>query len=391
MSVQAETEKGVAQQLRSWFDRFVPLAFHGLERMLIDDKTRFCFKALDSGNGEVKLEGESFRYTAMSLLGLARMEQLGQSASYDTGRILDRLSEWGPTAELGNAGLVLWAQVLCGDPRAESLAKVIAARRDEELAPSKNNSSMEMGFLLIGLSEAMRAGLGGLGQLAADVAELLLRNRNEQTALFQFTRKVRRKNLHRARSDGRLGSFASNVYATMGLSAYHRATGNREALQAARSCAERICSLQGAEGQWWWVYQTHRPVPAVRYPVYTVHQDAMGHMMMLAASLADSNTTAYDEAMLKSWTWLDQRLECVGTELVDESGGMIWRAVQRDHPDVTGRLGLSRAEISRMGRVAWLGIEDKRPLYDGFVCPECRPYHLGWVLLAAAMLAERGA
>ena len=146
--------------------------------------------------------------------------------------------------------------------------------------------------------------------------------------------------------------------------------------------------LQGPHGEWWWVYHSHRARTAVRYPVYGVHQDAMGPMALYAAALADGCSERYDAAALKSLQWFDTTPDAPRAELVDAPRGVVWRAVQHDDPAMTGRLGLGEGELKRMGRVAWLGSADDRPLRDGFVCPECRPYHLGWVLLAAAMHEE---
>ena len=74
--------------------------------------------------------------------------------------------------------------------------------------------------------------------------------------------------------------------------------------------------------------------------------------------------------------------------MVDAERGVVWRATQHDDPATTANLGLSRSELARMGRAAWFGIADNRRFTTGFVCPECRPYHLGWILLAAALFEE---
>ncbi len=193
-----------------------------------------------------------------------------------------------------------------------------------------------------------------------------------------------RKNLHRARVDARLGSFASQVYPTIGFSMMARATGDGAALAKAKQCADQIARLQGQHGEWWWVYRVRKAAPAVRYPVYTVHQDAMGPMMLAAAALADGCTDRYDAAIAKSLRWFDER-----PDLPDAERGVVWRAVQLDDPQGTERLGLSPKEIWRMGRSAWLGTVDERNVgTHGYVCPECRPYHLGWILLADALFEE---
>ncbi|MEE2887030.1 MAG: hypothetical protein VX951_06325, partial [Planctomycetota bacterium] len=223
---------------------------------------------------------------------------------------------------------------------------------------------------------------------AEQVAALLLDNQQPQTGLFSFGRKLRRKNLHRARMDSRLGSFASQVYPVMGLSAFATASGDGDTGARARACADRLVELQGPSGQWWWVYHRNSAIPAIRYPVYTVHQDAMGPMALLAAAMWDDNTDRYDGAILNSLSWFQNRPECPSEEMVAGQRGVVWRAVQRDQPESTGRLGLGTGELLRMGRAAWFGWPDTKSLDAGFVCPECRPYHLGWILLAQAMYED---
>ncbi|MCB9890000.1 MAG: hypothetical protein H6836_10540 [Planctomycetes bacterium] len=377
--------------IRSAFDRFRPLSFLGLSRMVCESGEVFCFLARADGAGSLRLEGHSERYSAMSLIGLARQEALGRDTGFDTGAIADHLASWAPDAyDLGDAGLVLWTQLLRGEARVEQTAAAMLRRRDELAAPGYALASMETGFLLIGLAEALRAGVGGqeLRAFADEVAERLSANQDPSTHLFRFARKLRRKNLHRARMDSRLGSFASQVYPTMGFAALARATGDGRARAIATGCAQRLCALQGPQGQWWWVYQQHRAVPAIRYPVYTVHQDAMGPMALLAAALADGYTDRFDPAVLRSFTWFDERPERASDELIAEREGAVWRAVQHDDPQTTGRLGLGAGELRRMGRAAWFNTQDTRGLRPGFVCGECRPYHLGWVLLADAMFEE---
>lgn len=227
-----------------------------------------------------------------------------------------------------------------------------------------------------------------MAQFADDTAAVLLRNQDEGTGLFSFSRQVRRKNVFRSRRETRLGSFASQVYPTMALAALHQAGGASEWLRAAERCAERIVSLQGPTGQWWWIYHCRKASPAVCYPVYSVHQDAMGPMMLLATALASRQPRRFDAAIERSLAWFDSRQECAQTPLLDAAGGMVWRAVQHDAPHTTGALGLGPGERLRLGRVAWTGSRDRRPFGTGHVCPESRPYHHGWILLAAAMWSQ---
>lgn len=389
---QVEPRGDAVTRARSAFvERFVPVSLRGLARMVAADGDVFCFRAIEAPAGSLELDGTSERYSAMTAIGLVRQMQLGTDVGIDVEPFVERLAAWATSApDLGDAGLVLWLHALRRDARAEALARRIVERAGELDGRRAPWPSMERGFLLIGLAEALRAGVdvAGLRDLAERTARDLRRNQDPGTGLFSFARPAWRKNLHRARLDARLGSFASQVYPTMGFAALARATGDSGALDVARRCAARLCELQGDAGQWWWIYHVRRPRIALRYPVYSVHQDAMGPMALLAVELADPDVR-FADAVAKSLAWFDDRPECAGAELVDAARGVVWRAVQHDRPETTGRLGLSDRELRRMGRNAWLGGADARPLAPGAVCNECRPYHLGWVLLAHAMLEER--
>jgi hypothetical protein len=391
--VQPAAREGERERIRSTFrEVFVPAALAGLPRMLVEDGRWFSFKAFAGDLPDaLRNEGRSERYSAMVLIGLERQRALGRSDAVPTERVVESLAAWAPDAPvLGDAGLVLWIHVMRGDARAEPLARRIVARQAELSRPAFGFASMDMGCLLLGLGEALRAGCEVEGQraLADEVARRLALQQDPGSQLFSFARRVRRKNLHRVRLDTRLGSFASQVYPTMGFAAHARATGDPRSAAIARGCAERICSLQGDRGQWWWIYNVRGGRAAVRYPVYAVHQDAMGPMMLCAAALAAGDDPRFHRAIDRSLGWFEQRPELPDRALVDPARGVVWRAVQHDDPSRTERLGLGRGELRRMGRSAWLGAADTRICRDGHVCPECRSYHLGWILLADAMYEE---
>ena len=367
--------------------RWEPLAAEALARMFVPHEDAYCALARCDATGSIVLSGVSSRYTAMVLIGLAAQAAQGNAVDFPSSGAWDRTAAWGWGAEsLGDVGLALWGLALRGDDRAGRLIDVILARREEVLAERGDFASMEMGWLLTGLSEAIAAGAtqADIRGTARSVSCRLLENQCAETGLFCFSRVVRARNIHRMRVNACLGSFASQVYPMIGLCRYVAATGDREPLPAAVRCAEAICSLQGPQGQWWWIYHVRKGSVALRYPVYSVHQDAMGPMALLAVGKLDE-TLRYDAAIAKSLAWMDQHPELPERRLVEEGRGMIWRAIQRCNPSRAGRLGLSARERLRMHLSAWTGREDRRAMARGFVCDVCRPYHMGWVLLAGAM------
>ncbi len=371
------------------FARLVAIARRGLPRLVTADGRALCHRALQRPGGQVALEGRSERYTAMALIGIGHWQQHdpGAAPPLPLDELYAGLAAW-PSPSAGDQGLILWAQLLRGDARATATAQALLQRREQVFDARSDFASMEMGFLLRGLAAGRAAGLPGMAEFADEVAAMLLRNQDQHTGLFSFSRRVRRKNLFRTRRETHLGSFASQVYPTMALAALTAAGGDPCWLRAAERCAERIASLQGPTGQWWWIYQCRRATPAVRYPVYTVHQDAMGPMLLLSTALASGQPRRFDTAIERSLQWFDHRDERPDAELLDDAGGMVWRAVQRDDPATTAALGLGSGELLRLGRVAWTGTEDRRGFHGGHVCPESRPYHHGWILLAAAMWAQ---
>jgi hypothetical protein len=315
-------------------------------------------------------------------------ERLGKNSSFDIDGVCSVLADWvGQDAYLGDAGLVLWALALRNDSRAEKVFATIADRAERVHRAGSPQNSASLGWLLTGLSAAIREGIGGSDarNLATSIYQLLARNRNATTGLFSLTGAGRRKNILQQRLNSRLGSFASQVYPTLGLSSYALATGEGEPLSLARQTADQLCRLQGSEGQWWWIYDVNAGSPAMQYPVYSVHQDGMGPMALLSVTLASGGRREYADAIWKSLAWLDTHPEQPEEELVEQDIGVVWRAIQRDQPTQTGAFGLGLRERLRLNLSAWIRWADQRTFESGFICRECRPYHLGWILVAAAL------
>ncbi|MCE5328563.1 MAG: hypothetical protein LLG01_19340 [Planctomycetaceae bacterium] len=379
-SVSIQTELG----------RLMPLAMEGLDRLYVPEARAFCRTGIRNEQGIVVREGLSMRYTAMALIGLAAQWQLGNEAARDYSPALTHLVEWAMgEAPVGNLGLVLWALTLWQDSRADDVLNLIDVRRAELLSPSAPASSMELGWLLTGLGHWLgwKKPVNWAVELAATAGETLLANQSSASGLFTLSgRKGIRDAVAPLRR--RLGSFASQVYPVVGLARCAIAMGWRHFSAAARLCADRLCCLQGVGGQWWWIYSVRRGQVVVRYPVYSVHQDAMGPMAMMAVA-ETLNMDLYDPAIAAGLEWLTRHPECPGEDMIDYSQSMIWRAVQRDPRVSTGAFGLGPRERRMLWLVGWTDRVDRRPFRDGFVCHECRPYHLGWVLLAAAMAHGR--
>jgi hypothetical protein len=166
------------------------------------------------------------------------------------------------------------------------------------------------------------------------------------------------------------------VYPIHALANYSRVSGSQQALDAASRCAEQICRLQGAEGQWWWQYDRRTGDILERYPVYAVHQDAMAPMALIA--LKEAGGPAFDRAMKKGLDWLQHAPE-INASLIDENADLIWRKVARREP---GKLTRYIQGVTRRfsPSLSMPGLDRLFP--PRAVDYEDRPYHLGWLLYA---------
>src|SRR5262249_50074264 len=124
---------------------------------------------------------------------------------------------------------------------------------------------------------------------------------------------------------GAVGSFADQVYPIYAFSKCSIAFGNESARNAAIECASAIGKAQGPLGQWWWHYDASSGQVVQRYPVYSVHQHAMGPMALIALKTAAQRN--FSEAIFKGLNWIFGANE-LHTSMCDDDSSVIWRAIQ---------------------------------------------------------------
>lgn len=177
---------------------------------------------------------------------------------------------------------------------------------------------------------------------------------------------------------GHIGCFADQVYPIYALVRFAVAFGDEAALEIARSCAEAICRLQGPEGQWWWHYDSLSGRVFQQYPVFSVHQDGMAPMALLA--LAEATGCDFTEPIYKGLRWITGVNE-LSHDLRDRSSNIIWRSI---YPESKYRRYLT-------GALSFIGHgDDVRHIENPTIKVECRPYHFGWLLYAFADQWQRG-
>ena len=344
------------------------MAVRSLARMYRPGERLFAFRLRREGDGIVS-EGLSPRYTAISLIGLAVEDKATATTilgPHDLSTVYGRLLEnVATTTNLGDVALTLWAGAALGHPDRRLAVDRLRALHPETMA----HPTVELAWVLSALTHDDGA--------ADDVRETafrrLLASFNRHTSVFPHVIGGERQN----KVASHVSCFADLVYPTQALSFYAQRTGSTEARDAARACADYMCRMQGADGQWWWHYDYRTGRVLERYPVYAVHQDSMAPMALFAA--AEASGQSYDEAIRRGLLWLESSPELDASTLVDEGADLIWRKVARREPNKLSRY--AQALASRVHK------DLRIPGLDRVFPPrsidyEDRPYHLGWVFYA---------
>jgi hypothetical protein len=358
--------------------RFISLAVQGLVPMFVPQRQLFCHRLKKTDRGMVQ-EGISQRYTAMTLMGLHRLEQAGTVSTLDTKPILDALlSDLAWVDNIGDLGVVLW---LCGIVCPERFAEV-EHRLDPKTALTRfkggrRGVTMELGWFLTGVSYWAQRDpkkSAELKPLAFETYRVLTKNQGEGTFFGHLSTSSSLAGIVR----GRIGSFADQVYPMYGMAQFSKAYQHEEAAKRSLKTALGICEAQGPLGQWWWHYDAPGGRVADGYPVFSVHQHAMGPMTLFG--LGDIIDCNFDEWIYKGLRWISSNNE-LSFDMESPSEGVIWRCIYR-----------SRRSLGRYVKAAFGHYSDQaehnRP-EDLSVLYECRPYELGWLLYAFADRVER--
>ncbi len=345
------------------------MSVRGLEPMLYPERNLFSYKLKRTPEGLVK-EGISSRYTIIALLGLQRAEQIGLCPSFDARTIFDGLvRETRRIDNGGDWGLLLW---LCALRAPEELPHlIVCAGLDTLLTRFQDvgeRRTMEMAWVLAGLAHMRMAGAAAprvLSTLAFRIYRLIIQN---QGAEGVFGHQAEGES-YTGKFQGRLGSFADQVYPIYALSKFAQAWGVEEAVRHARRCADTVCRLQGPMGQWWWHYDSANGRVVGKYPVYSVHQDGMAPMALFA--LNQVSGVDYDSHVQRGVEWIYGANE-LGVDMRDLSTNTIWRCI---------RQSTLRRYSSELLALAGM------PHFSGKlkVLYECRPYHLGWLLYSFSL------
>jgi hypothetical protein len=359
------------------------LALDILPRLTNPTSGLFSHKThLDSGR--YVNQGANPFYTAICLIGLvshgsdrAAALTADLASSFDAvGRACED-----PASPINLLACALWSFSLAQDSRADS----VLARLDASLDPPRQ-TAMELGLVMSGLSAAAE-GCPRLRdaavRLAGGCAPELLGRFSAPASLFSGIARADRglDALH-----ARVTTFASQVYPIHGLAEYARVVSDRLAPEA-RAAADRIVDVQGSLGQWWWIYSVRSGEVLEGYPVYVVHQDAMAFLAL--AALQNIGEGSYESALHAGLEWAMCQNE-LGRGLIQSEPPFFARALQRKGTDPDGFFGLSRADHWRVVLASLVGRGRGTSALprDLEILDEDRPYHLGWLLHATALVRD---
>lgn len=364
LEVESPSPAATARTSEALLDRLRRMAHVSLPRMYSRGAGRYVFTVRREGAGMVPA-GVSDRYTAIALIGLAADGLDRWTLPFDPIQMASTLIDGLPECEnLGDAALITWAAAAVGVDTAAAW-KQVARLFDQRAAHPTVETSWALAASVIDGGHAAPV-------LQQSLLASVLQAWNPQSAVFGHTAGGGSARSH-------VACFADQVYPIFALSRFAAKHGDLAALDAAGRCARRICALQGADGQWWWHYD-HRTGDIVEgYPVYAIHQDAMGPMALRA--LKEAGGGEFDEPVRKGLQWLDASPELHGGSLIDDDAQMLWRKVARREPMKATRY-LQAACTKLHPRLRAPGVDVIFPA--AVIDFEDRPYHWGWFLYAWA-------
>lgn len=346
------------------------LAASGLVRMLDPEKQIFCYIYGRTSTGMTR-QGLSPRYTMMSLLGLHRYERSGRRSPVAIFPVLDALlKDTGWITNAGDLGLLLWT---CAELAPERLPQVYnefrAAQALERFSDGAQGCTMDVAWYLTGLATCCLSGhadLPGMAEQMAAARQVLKRNCGPAGVYGHLTRSFPLREYVRRR----VGTFADQVYPTIAFARLSRVLKDDDAREMALRTARTMCHLQAPKGEWPWRYDSSNGRVISRYPVYSVHQHAMGPMMLFEAGEACG--CDFSDAIYKGLAWIKGENE-LGRDFIEPSLGLIWRSIYLAPIHACTDAALRIVQLRQ-------GTTDAQPK----VSYECRPYELGWLLYAFA-------
>ncbi len=345
------------------------LSVKGLEEMYLPDKYEFAMKKKKI-NGKVIHEGENLRYSLINLLGLHKAYSHNLPVKINLKEIvLHQINKVDTYNGVGEIGLLLWATSLISPENIKMfLPKINFNNVLNNYNDAKLGNTMELSWLLTGLLLAStfdKNFKNTIGNLTKEVYARIRLNYGGH-GIFRHEAKISLNGKFR----GKIGSFADQVYPIYAFSLYSQQLQNEEALMIAKDCAIKICEHQGKQGQWMWHYNAETGNVVSKFPVYSVHQDAMAPFTLFAVQKATGIN--FEKYIYKGLDWLENNNE-LNVNMIDWENNAVWRRIAQPNSKRKIKLILSLFGINLKDNYNTLEV-----LYESW------SYHLGWILFAFA-------
>ena len=372
------------QNVRDRVSSLMELAVRGLAEMYQPEGQYFphTMRGVRSADGpQLRPEGDNLRYAAIVALGLARLPGPSQKhvlAGDDASQLARRVAARAiGSQDPGVIALAAWAAAEAAWEFADELFDDLRLR----VAGNVPLPTVDASWALLAAIAARE--LADTSALASTLADRLLTAARPAGVFPHMLPAEAQSKIRR-----HVGCFADQVYPIQALSRWFVVSQDQRALVAASRCARVIVDRQGADGQWWWHYDVRDGSVVEGFPVYSVHQHAMGPMAL--HELYEAGGDDHAAAIALGVRWLDTHPEVID-ELISERLNVVWRKVGRHE---------QRKVVRRMAALTTAGIPGLRlPMIDrvwppGRIDYECRPYEFGWLLYAWAandVIGELGA
>jgi len=165
-------------------------------------------------------------------------------------------------------------------------------------------------------------------------------------------------------------SFGSIVYFLRSMHEYGEAFDSDRAREVFSAGVEHMLSIQGGDGGWPWMIDVRSGQPFDLYPIFTVHQDSMAMLFLHPAE--QYGIDGVSEAIERSLRWNFGDNELGISMVLTEPYPWVYRSIERDE-----RLPRVRRYLRGLGPApGGAPVQSERIRIN----PECRSYHLGWVL-----------
>jgi len=244
-----------------------------------------------------------------------------------------------------------------------ALIDEVLRRVSTEAAQMKRANLQELSWVLWGTSLLAQRYEGAERTARATIASIS-RDYAAEAGLARHTTRRYRRNLV---------SFGSSVYYLRGLYEYGTAFGDDVALNRFALGVRKLIAAQGPLGEWPWMFDVRTAQPTDFYPVFAVHQDGMAMLFLFPA--LEIGIDGIQPAIDRSLSWAFGANE-LGIPMYQNDPFVAHRSIERD--ERYSRLRRYVRSVARSPKMtpATTGASRLR------LNPECRSYHLGWMLFA---------